>query len=340
MKQTENLKQTTTQKQKSIFRLFATGFGMGTADLIPGVSGGTIAFIFGIYEELIQSIKTVTGTTLQLILKGKVVEAFKSIPFRFLIPLMTGLFGAILLLSQLIAWLLSDYPTYLWGFFFGLVIASTFIVARRVVSWDAHDILAAIGAAIGAYFLVGAVPVETPETWYWFFISGFIAIIAMILPGISGSFILVLLGKYQQVLDAVNTRDVLPLVILMAGCAIGIAIFSRALSWLFTHHHDITIAVLTGFLIGSLRKIWPWKVPVLTMVDSHGNIEPVVEQNILPQMDPAFFGVVALMIFGTILMWFFEKVQATKQHVKDIDDPAYVKKHKKAVEAESHNPVV
>lgn len=340
MKKTTPEKPTDHQKQKSIFRLFATGFGMGTADLIPGVSGGTIAFIFGIYEELIQSIKTVTGTTLQLLFKGKIKEALASIPFRFLIPLAVGLFSAILALSHVISWLLSDYPTYVWGFFFGLVIASAFIVARRVVSWDAHDILAAIAAAVGAYFLVGAVPVETPETWYWFFFSGFIAIIAMILPGISGSFILVLLGKYQQVLDAVNSREVLPLLILMAGCVIGISIFSRVLSWLFTHHHDITIAILTGFLVGSLRKIWPWKVPVLTMVDSHGNIEPIVEQNILPAVDPAFFAVTGLMAAGILIMWFFEKVQATKQHIKDIDDPAYQKKHSKAVEAEKHNPIV
>ncbi|MFW5704032.1 MAG: DUF368 domain-containing protein [Patescibacteria group bacterium] len=324
---------------KNKLRIFITGLGMGAADLVPGVSGGTIAFIFGIYEELIQSIKTVTGRSLQLLFKGQMKEAVRSVPFGFLIPLGIGILTAIISLSHLIAYLLAEQPIYLWSFFFGLVIASIFIVGRRVVNWDAHDVLATVASAFGAYLLVGIVPVETPTNLLWFFGSGAIAIIAMILPGISGSFILVILGKYGQVLEAVNNRDLLPLIAVAAGCALGIALFSRALSWLFTHHHDITIAVLTGFLIGSLRKIWPWKVPVLTTTDRHGEIVPILEENILPQINTELAVAVGLMIFGTTLMWFFEKIQATKHHVDDINDKAYEKKHKQAVKAEQHEQI-
>lgn len=317
--------------QRSL-RLFFTGFFMGAADLIPGVSGGTIAFLSGIYEELLHSIKTVTGKVPQLVFQGKIKEAFNTIPFKFLIPLGIGVLTALLSLAKLISWLLTDYPVFVWSFFFGLVIASTFIVLKRIVRWDLTDKIAFIISMIASYIVVGAVPIETPNNYPFIFFSGMIAICAMILPGISGSFILLLLGKYQQILAAVTQRDILTLVVFAAGCGVGIALFSRLLSWLFAKHHDISIAVLAGIMIGSVRKIWPWKEVVLTRINSHGVEVPFIEKNILPpSFDVSFLFCVILAIIGITIIIYMDKVKVVEEHVKDIDDKEFEKQHTEAL---------
>jgi len=317
---------------KKNVRLFFTGFFMGTADLIPGVSGGTIAFLSGIYEELIYSIKKVTGETVKLALRGKIGEAIKSIPFPFLIPLAVGLFTAVLSLASLLSFLLETYPVYIWSFFFGLVLASTLIVMKRVVTWDLSDKVAFIGAAIGAYILVGLVPVETPDSLPMFFLAGAIAICAMILPGISGSFILLLIGKYQQVLGAVTQRDFLTLGIFMAGCAVGIAVFSRVLSWLFRTHHDISVAILAGFMLGSVRKIWPWKEVVSTRINSHGVEVPLVENNILPvNIDLTVIFALLLAGFAIFLVYRLDKLHLVKEQTKDVESKDFEKEYKESL---------
>jgi len=300
-------------------RLFGTGFSMGVADLIPGVSGGTIAFLSGIYEELLYSIKLVTGDVLRLFLRGKVKQAISLIPFRFLVPLFFGLFGAIFLLANLLSYLLEEYPVFVWAFFFGLVLASTMIVMKRVKKWSILDRVGFVIAAIGAYILVGLVPVETPNTLPVFFISGMIAICAMILPGISGSFILLLLGKYQQVLGAVTERNFLTLAVFAAGCVVGIALFSRVLSWLFKNYHNISVAILAGFMLGSARKIWPWKEVVSTRINSHGVEVPLVENNILPQVvDASVVIAVVLALIAVFVVYYLDKMQMVKEQTSDI----------------------
>lgn len=311
---------------KKNLRLFLTGFSMGVADLIPGVSGGTLAFLSGIYEELIYSIKQVTGKTLQLVLRGRVVEAFNSIPFPFLIPLAFGLLSAVLTLASLLSYLLEAYPVYVWSFFFGLVLASTLIVMKRVVNWDLSDKISFVMAAIGAYILVGLVPVETPDSLLMYFLAGAVAICAMILPGISGSFILLLLGKYQQVLTAVTNRDVLTLGVFMGGCAFGIALFSRVLFWLFKRHHDISVAVLAGFMLGSVRKIWPWKEVVSTRINSHGVEVPLVENNVLPAaFDLSIFIALALAGIAVFLVYRLDKLHLVRDQTSDLEDPQFKK---------------
>lgn len=304
---------------KRNIRLFLTGFTMGTADLIPGVSGGTIAFLSGIYEELIYSIKKVTGETLSLVLHGKISQAIKSIPFKFLVPLAIGLLTAVLSLANILSFLLKTYPVFVWSFFFGLVLASTLIVMRKVVRWDLSDKIAFIVTVVVAYVLVGLVPVETPNSLPMFFIAGAIAICAMILPGISGSFILLLIGKYQQVLTAVTNRDVLTLGVFMAGCAFGIALFSRFLSWLLRTHHDISVAILAGFMLGSVRKIWPWKEVISTRINSHGVAVPFIESNILPRsIDMSLIVAVMLAGFAVFLVYKLDKLHLVKEHTTDI----------------------
>jgi len=241
-------------------RLYITGFCMGMADLIPGVSGGTIAFVSGIYEDLLSSINVATGQALRLLLRGNILSAFRAIPFSFFIPLGLGIGSAIFGLAHALSWLLEHHPQPVWGFFFGLVLASTVIVIKRVARWQARYIFAFLLSTVGAFLLVGLSPVETPVTWWMIFLSGMIAICAMILPGISGSFILLLLGKYRQMLAAVVEKDFLTLIIFFAGCIIGISFFSRFLSWLFKHYHDISVAILAGVMLGSVRKIWPWQI--------------------------------------------------------------------------------
>lgn len=301
-----------------MLRLFLTGFGMGSADIIPGVSGGTIAFIFGIYEELIHSIKIATGPALKLLLQGKIKQSFQTIPFKFLIPVSMGILTALFTLARLISYLLDHQPVYIWSFFFGLVLSSILIVKRRIAKWNNNLIFSLALSTIGTYILVGAVPVETPATLPMFFLSGIIAIIAMILPGISGSFLLVIMGKYQQILNAVVDKNFSILIAVSAGAIIGLALFSRFLSWLFKHHHDLTVAILIGFLIGSLRKIWPWKQTLSTTFDRHGEIIPLVQKNILPALEPSTFYAVLLIAAGTFLIIYLEKLHAVEEHQSNV----------------------
>lgn len=266
-------------------RLVLYGFCMGSSDVVPGVSGGTMAFILGIYEELIQSIRMVGRPQfLQPLLQLKWREASQILNWPFLMAIGSGVLLAVFTLAQGLEWLLVNHPILVWGFFFGLVLASVVVVSKRVRQWQpALWLTLAIGTVL-AYWLVGLVPLQTPETWWFLLISGGIAINAMILPGISGAFILVLLGKYQFLLSAVNQRDILSLLFVMIGAAIGLVTSSQVLGWLFKRYHDLTVTALMGLMLGSLRKLWPWKENVAWIVDRHGERVPTVQHNILPEL--------------------------------------------------------
>jgi len=188
----------------------------------------------------------------------------------------------VLSLARLLSWLLRHHPVPVWSFFLGLVLASVVVVSRRIERWSAGLVTALMAGTLGAFAIVGFLPAQTPEAPWFLFLSGAMAICAMILPGVSGSFILVLLGKYQFILDALNQRDIETLVYFVTGIAIGIVSFAQFLSWLFRRYHDLTIALMTGLMLGSLRKVWPWKLDLLTRVNSHGEIVPLVQQNVLP----------------------------------------------------------
>lgn len=305
---------------------------MGAADLIPGVSGGTIAFLSGIYEELLYSIKLITGEALGLVLKGKIIKAFKIIPFKFLIPLALGIFSAIFVLANLFSYLLSNQAVYVWSFFFGLVLVSVFVILKRIVKWDLSDKISFAISTVFAYFLVGLVPGETPAALVYFFLSGMVAITAMILPGISGSFILLLLGKYQQVLNAVTQRDFLTLGVFILGALVGLGLFARVLSWLFKNHHDISVVVLAGFMLGSIRKLWPWQEIVATRLNSHNEMVPVVVKNVLPQnFDFSFVAAVILAVIAGYIIFYLDKIQVVKEKVKDVESDKFEKHHKKAL---------
>ncbi len=237
------------------------GICMGAADVIPGVSGGTIAFLMGIYGELLDSIKSVNGEALKLLLKGKIGAFWKHINGNFLASLLVGIAISVFSLARLMKYLLEFHPIPLWSFFFGLILASAIYILKGLDKWSLGNIISLVVGVVIAAFICLASPAQTPDALWFIFLSGAIAICAMILPGISGSFILLLLGKYAFVMDAVSTFNIPVLTVFASGAAIGIICFSHFLSWLLKKFYMLTIALLSGFMLGSLLKVWPWKVP-------------------------------------------------------------------------------
>ncbi|HUF17066.1 MAG TPA: DUF368 domain-containing protein [Thermoanaerobaculia bacterium] len=276
------------RKPRTVAQYFGVtmrGFCMGCADVVPGVSGGTMAFILGIYEELIDSIRSLARPPfLRAISKFRIGEALGIVNWKFLVALGSGVLLAILSLAKAIEWAITNHPAYVWSFFFGLVLASVITVGKRILKWSPLLVSALLLGMVGAYVLVGLVPLQTPNDWWFLFLSGALAICAMILPGISGAFILLLLGKYHYVLAAVNDRNPVPIFWVGLGCAVGIVSFAQVLGWLFRRYHDVTVAALTGLMLGSLRKVWPWKVDLAWVLDRHGERMPTVQENVLPAL--------------------------------------------------------
>lgn len=277
--------------------LAAKGFCMGAADVVPGVSGGTMAFILGIYEELLNAIKSFDLESLKLMATAKVRGFLARTQWRFLLALGCGILLAIFSLSKALSWLLQNQPVLIWSFFLGLILASVATVGKRVKSWRPFTWCSFLGGLAGIYVLVGLMPGATPNDLWFLFVSGAVAICAMILPGISGSFILVLMGKYQYILEAVNERDFLVLLVVAAGACVGLAAFSRLLAWLLRKYHDLMVAFLTGLMLGSLRKVWPFKETLESIEGSGGKVASVLQHNIFPAQWSAEVGY-ALCLMG------------------------------------------
>ena len=300
--------------------LMLKGMIMGSADVVPGVSGGTMAFILGIYEELVLSIRAAARPPFwRALLRGRLREALEAVNAPFLIAVGSGIGLAVLSLARILEWLLENKPVYVWSFFFGLVLASVVTVSSRVRRWTPTLGVLLVAGALFAYWLVGAVPLQTPNDWWFLILSGALAICAMILPGISGAFILVLLGKYQYVLSAVNNRDIVTIGLVGLGAAIGIVSFAQILGWLFKRYHDATVAVLIGLMVGSLRKIWPWKETVEYITGSHGEIIPTVQRNIVPPLtvnggvNSEVVVAVVLALLGFVAVVFIERYLAGEE---------------------------
>lgn len=285
------------------------GCAMGAADVVPGVSGGTIAFITGIYEELINSIKSIDLQALKLLLTFKLAEFWKKINGTFLLSVVGGIAISIFSLAKLMTWLLVNHPIYIWSFFFGLIIISSVLVAKEIKKWDIFTIISLLAGAAAAYTITVMSPASTPNTWWFIILSGAIAICAMILPGISGAFILLLLGKYTYILTAVSNLDVGTILLFVVGAAAGIISFSHLLSWLLKNYHTLTVALLTGFMVGSLNKVWPWKHTLETYIDTHGVEQVLVETNVSPGKfaeitgsDPLIWQAIVMCVAGILLI--------------------------------------
>ncbi len=238
---------------------FFKGMAMGAADIVPGVSGGTIALITGIYERLIRALNNIDHKLWRLFQEKGVSEVWHRIDGNFLTALLLGVLGSILSLANLLHHFLKDHPTLVWSFFFGLIAASVFFVGKRAHHWHFGTVLSFLVGTVVAFMITLLPPMAAPEQAYSFFFAGMLAISAMILPGISGSFILVLLGAYKAVLAAIKELDLAILAFMTGGCVVGLLTFSKLLNWMFRRYHDLTIALMSGFLLGSLNKVWPWK---------------------------------------------------------------------------------
>lgn len=260
------------------------GIAMGAADVVPGVSGGTIAFITGIYEELIQSLNNINLAAVRILFKEGIKPFWKHINGTFFVFLFGGIFISLLTLAKLVSYLLENHGVLLWSFFFGLIVASVWLISKSIKKWNAGVVVALlIGTAVAFYISTIQTVANVDANWY-IVLSGAIAICAMILPGISGSFILVLLGSYKIIIDAIKDREFMILGLFAVGCVIGLISFSRLLKVLFEKFKEVTIALLTGFMIGSLYKVWPWKNPVgdePLVIHSDGK-EDWMMQNVMP----------------------------------------------------------
>jgi putative membrane protein len=300
------------RKVKDYIVIGLKGMAMGAADVVPGVSGGTIAFISGIYEELLGSISNVNLGLFKTLKNEGFKIAWKQLNGNFLLSLFIGIFISFLSLAKAIKYLLENEPILLWSFFFGLVLASIIYIAKQISKWNFILITIAVLGAFLAYYITTLNPLvsESSSSLYVFF-AGAIAICAMILPGISGSFILVLLGAYKPVLDALNDKDFKTIFTFIAGAILGLLTFSKVLKWLFANYKDYTLAVLTGFIIGSLNKIWPWKETLTWRLNSHGIKVPFNQQSVTPfsfNGDAELSMAIVLAIVGFLLILLMEKL--------------------------------
>jgi putative membrane protein len=303
---------------KKYFILVLKGMGMGIADVIPGVSGGTIAFITGIYEELVESIRSISSKSLTILVKEGFGAFWTSINGNFLLAILTGIAISIFSLARLLRHILENYPELIWSFFFGLIVASAIYVAKTIKIWKPATVVGLLAGLAVAYLITELTPAETTEAWWFVFLSGSIAICAMILPGISGSFILLLLGKYAYIIDAVSEFKAGIIAIFLSGAVVGVIAFSNLLAWLLKRFHFQTIAVLTGFMIGSLNKVWPWKNRVETFIDRHGELSPLIEQNVLPHAyegEPYLLAAIVCAVAGFALIFVIERIATVKKVV-------------------------
>ena len=286
---------------------------MGAADVVPGVSGGTIAFISGIYEELITSINNIDLSLFKTWKQEGLTSAWRKLNGNFLVALFLGIFISLFSLATLVSWLLENEPILLWSFFFGLVAASVFFVGKEIQNWNFAAVLFLAAGAVAAYYVTILPPSGSSDSLPFLFLSGALAVCAMILPGISGAFILVLLGSYKTILDAVHERDITLIAIVVAGAIFGLLSFARLLKWMFNNYKNITLAILTGFIVGSLNKIWPWKRVLETREIGEKII--VIDENVSPfnfEGDNQLIYAMIAAIVGFSLIFILERIASKK----------------------------
>jgi len=288
---------------------------MGAADVIPGVSGGTIAFITGIYEELINSIRKIDIEAVKLLRELKWAGFWKKINGNFLLIVVGGVATSLLSLAKLMNYLLAIYPIPVWSFFFGLILISAPLILREVKAWSASVALAGLVGVALAYWITIVSPAQTPSNLYFIFFCGALAICAMILPGISGAFILLLLGKYEYMIRALVEADLAVVAVFALGCIIGLVSFSRFLSWILTNYRYPTLALLSGFMVGSLNKVWPWKEVLSFRLNPEGEQVPAIDHSIWPGQyfektgsDPQIFQAILFVALGILIVVFVEKL--------------------------------
>ena len=289
---------------------------MGAADAVPGVSGGTIAFISGIYEELVATISNINTKLFKTLLSNGFTAFWKQANANFVVALLSGIIISYVSFMRLAKYLLENHPVLIWSFFFGLIIASIYFVGKQIKTWNIPAVLALIIGTGIAYYVSSLPTMAANNNPFFLFFAGAIAICAMILPGISGSFILIILGAYKTLSDAIHDIDVNKIALFVTGAVIGLLSFSHVLKWLFKHYHNITLALLTGFIFGSLDKVWPWKKTLTWHTDSKGIQSPLLQKSVSPvsfEGDNQLLFAIALMVVGFLTIFILEKVGSKKQ---------------------------
>jgi len=290
--------------------IFLRGLLMGAADIVPGVSGGTVAFITGIYDTLIDSIRAVDLEFASRLLRRDIAGAWQHINGGFLLALLLGIATSIFSLAQLVSWLLEHHPVPLWAFFFGLILASALVLLQQVRRWTVATLLGLVAGVAVALTIALSPGFNLQGGYAGVFLAAFLAICAMILPGISGSFILVLLGMYGPVLAAIKHLEFDFILVFVLGAGSGLLCFSRLLHWMLHRFHQATMAVLTGFLFGSLAVVWPWKRVLAWVEGSHGQLKPAQQAPVTPTdfqlysgQEPQLALCLALMVIGFAIVW-------------------------------------
>lgn len=313
------------------------GAAMGMAEVVPGVSGGTLAFITGIYERLLNAIKAFGPEAIEGLRENGLKGFWKAIDGTFLVSLLTGMAVGIIVGIFGITYLLDNHPVLLWSFFFGLIIASAVYIARQIQSWAGVEfVLLIMGTAFAYYITTLPVGEASADSLFYVFLSGAIAICALILPGISGSFILLLMGMYTVIIPTIkvalktfDSQALLVVGVFAAGCLTGLLLFSRLLSWTFKNYHGPTLAILTGFMIGSLNKIWPWRIPLEWLRDTEGTVilddlgmpkKVILDENVLPSVfaeqtgnDPQIIAAILCAVLGFAVVWGLSQIELKKE---------------------------
>jgi putative membrane protein len=292
---------------------YLKGLAMGAADIVPGVSGGSIALIAGIYQELLDSINAFNLDNLKLLKSFQIKEFYLRLNGNFLLSLVLGIMTSIFALSRVITYLMDEHPIPLWSFFSGLILVSAFLILKEIKKWNLGVVLAIAAGTAFAWWVTNLPPTTTPNDYWFTFVAGAIAICAMILPGISGSFILLILGQYERILQAVLDKDILTLALFASGCLVGILSFSRVVSYLLRKFHTATIGLLSGFMLGSVNELWPWKLVTSWRTSSSGEQVPFLTENILPGeyltqvgLEPQLGWAIGAFFFGIGLVIFIE----------------------------------
>ncbi len=305
------------RKAKDYLIIGLKGMAMGAADVVPGVSGGTIAFISGIYQELLTSISNFNLELFKDFKKGGIKSMWNKVNGNFLTALFIGIFISIITLAKALKHFLDKEPILVWSFFFGLVLASVIYISKEISKWSFIYFIVAVLSAFLAYKTTILSPLNFENgSLVYFFIVGLIAICAMILPGISGAFILVLFNAYKPVLEAINNLDIKILSVFGLGAIVGLLSFSRVLKWLFLNYKNFTLFTLIGFIVGSLNKIWPWKETIDWKINSHGIKEPLIQQSILPSSydgDSKLAASIFLSVIGFAFIFAIEKLATNKK---------------------------
>jgi len=304
------------RRLKDYLMISLKGLAMGAADAVPGVSGGTIAFISGIYEELVSTISNINISLFKTLFTKGLKAFWNEANGNFVLALLSGIIISYVSFMKLAKYLLENQPVLIWSFFFGLIIASIYFVGKQITKWNLPVIIAFIIGTGVAFYITMLPALSNNENSSFLFFAGAIAICAMILPGISGSFILIILGAYKTLSDAIHDIDVKKIVIFVAGAVIGLLSFSHVLKWLFKNYYNITLALLTGFIFGSLNKVWPWKETLTWYTDSKGIKNPLLQESVSPfsfDGDSQLLVATILMIIGFLSIFILEKIGSKKQ---------------------------